>query len=87
MKLRATGFLLLVIWSDMGLTKNMGDYESIAECQQAWNEQLACWRDELKNDTKKDWGQPLGFCIQGERLTAPGIIYPRHDDKNRTGCG
>jgi hypothetical protein len=88
MILRATGFILLVIWTDMGLTKNLGDFETLAECQEAWKDQLACWKDELKTEDSKNkrWGQPVGFCIQGERLTAPGIIYPKAE-RNISGCG
>jgi len=88
MTLRATGFILLVIWSDMGLTKNMGDFESLAECQEAWKAQLACWQDELKTSASKDkkWGQPVGFCIQGERLTAPGVIFPQAE-RSTASCG
>jgi hypothetical protein len=89
MKLRATGFILLVIWTNMGIVKNGGDFESLQECKEFWADQVACWKEELKNPRGKDWGQPLGFCLQGERLSAPGIIFPpKEDDKTRnTGCG
>jgi hypothetical protein len=86
----STAWLLLVIWSDLGLTKNGGEYETLAECKQAWADSVACWQDELKS-TKKDklktWGTPTGFCVQAERLTAPGIIYPvEPDDKKPAVC-
>ena len=82
MKIYATGFILLVIWTDMGLTKNAGEFSTLKECQEAWQENVSCWKEELRKPESKlkDWGQPVGFCISGERLTAPGIIYtvPSH---------
>lgn len=88
MKLYATGFLLIVIWTDMGITKNGGDFDTMKECREAWTEIVACWKDELKNPERtkyKDWGQPVGFCLQGERMNAPGIIYPTKPDSGACG--
>jgi hypothetical protein len=88
LKLYSMAWLLIVTWSDMGITKNGGDFESIQECKEAWAEILTCYKEELKDPAMikyKDWGQPLGFCIQGERMNAPGIIYPTHPPHK--GCG
>jgi len=78
MRLYATGFVLLVIWTDMGLVKNGGEYETLQECRKGWQYSVSCWSEELKKPGSKlkDWGQPTGFCISGERLNAPGVIYP-----------
>lgn len=86
----STAWLLLIIWSDLGLTKTGGEFETLEACKEAWAENVACWRDELKTAKKKDlktWGAPTGFCVNAERLSAPGIIYPVEPDSGKERCG
>lgn len=80
MKLYATGFLLLIIFTDSGLVKHGGEFDSADDCQDGWEHSvkplLECRLKKAKPDCFIECGQPIGFCVQAERLLAPGVIFP-----------
>lgn len=88
MRTYAVGWLLLLIFTDSGVVKHMGDYDSQKDCHQAWEDSKQCLKKvaEKEKASSKDCfiycGQPIGFCLEAERLTVPGVIFPLpKDDK------
>lgn len=82
-RLFSGGFLLLIIWTDSGLVKHGGEHDSLKDCQEQWAGIVECMKKEVDRAKKENkacggvqCGQPVGFCLQGERLTAPGVIFP-----------
>lgn len=89
-RLFASGWLLLVIFSDMGIVKHGGDYENKAECLEGWEgivRWLKCKVDKQKGSKyPMDWGQAMGFCVEAERLIAPGVIFKPKEKEDPDGC-
>lgn len=83
MKLLSAGWLLLIIFTDSGLVKHGGEHDSREDCVAAWNGIAQCFAKLAKKEISQGkkgctiyCGQPIGFCLQAERLLAPGVIFP-----------
>ena len=83
MKLKASTFFLLIFFTGSGLIKSGGDYESMQECKEGWEATKQCLKADMKRAQKAGradcllyCGQPMGLCVEGQMLTAPGIIFP-----------
>jgi hypothetical protein len=86
-KTYAAGFLLLLIWTGSGIVKHGGEYDSMDDCRAAWDGIKMCEQKRAvkakKGDCFFECGQFIGFCVEAERLVAPGAVFPfAKDDSN-----
>lgn len=86
MKLYDAGFLLLLIWTGSGIVKHGGEYDSMDDCHSAWEGVKQCEQKRAEKAKKDDCffecGELIGFCIEAERLHAPGVIFPFKKDSS-----
>jgi hypothetical protein len=76
------GWVLLMIFTDSGMVKHVGEHESEQECIKEWIAVSQCLKKMANSEKRKGkpclfyCGEPIGFCIKGTRLNAPGVIFP-----------